>query len=267
MSFPFYSQFLPDGHHFLYFTGPTVSQTMKNDLRIPTTHWALSRDGRGFLHERITARGVGYAPDIWRIDFTRGVRSQLTTNPVADTFPVWSPNGQHFAFTSNRLSLTYDIYVGLVDKLGGEELLLASSENKIATDWSADGHFVLYRDLSADPGYDIWAVPVDSNGKKNGEPIVVARTPADERDGQFSPDGKWVAYQSNESGSFEIYVQPFPGPGAKYQISRGGGSQVRWNPNGKELFYVAPDARLMSVPKRLDSGIEAVTPVPMFVTL
>jgi Tol biopolymer transport system component len=147
--------------------------------------------------------------------------------------------------------------------------LLASSENKIATDWSADGKFVLYRNLSPDSGYDLWALPLDKDGKKNGEPVLVARTPGDERDGQFSPDGNAVAYQSNQSGSFEIYVQPFPGPGPTYQVSRGGGSQVRWNPNGRELFYIAPDARLIGVPVKLDAtgkNFEAGNPVPLFLT-
>jgi len=228
------------------------------------THWALSRDSNSFAQERVI---TFYAPDIWRIDFMRGIRSQITNAPSADTFPVWSHDGQRVAFTSNRLGANFDLYVGLVDNLAGEELLLSSSENKIATDWSADGDYLLYRNLSADSGYDVWALPLDAKGKKNGEPIAVARTDADERDGQFSGDGKWVAYQSNETGSFEIYVQPFPGPGTKYQVSQGGGgSQVRWNGNGKELFYVGPDARLMSVPIRLDSMIEHDTPVPLFRT-
>jgi len=227
------------------------------------THWALSRDSNSFAQERVI---TFYAPDIWRIDFKRGIRSQITNAPGADTFPVWSHDGQRIAFTSNRLGAAFDLYVGLVDNLAGEELLLSSSENKIATDWSADGDYLLYRNLSADSGYDIWALPLDAKGKKNGEPIAVARTDADERDGQFSRDGKWVAYQSNETGSFEIYVQPFPGPGTKYQVSQGGGSQVRWNGNGKELFYVGPDARLMSVRIRLDSRIEHDTPDPLFRT-
>jgi hypothetical protein len=102
-----------------------------------------------------------------------------------------------------------------------------------------------------------------------GKPFPVAQTDFEERDGQFSPDGKWIAYQSNESGRSEIVVQPFPGPGDKLQISTGGGGQVRWRPDGKELFYIALDGRLMAVPIRMafnGQSIEPAAPVPLFAT-
>jgi Tol biopolymer transport system component len=236
-----------------------------SDLLTGSSHWSLSPDGKNFAQERNTNGNT----DIWRTDIARGVRNQFTSDPVPDTFPVWSPNGDRIAFTSNRKSIYYDLYQGLADKPGSEELLLATSENKIATDWSADGRFLLYRNFNLDSGYDIWALPLDGNGKKTGEPLSIVRTPSDERDGQFSPDGNWIAYQSNDTGAYEIYVQPFPGPGPRYQVSKGGGSQARWNRNAKELFYVAPDSRLMSVSTRLDSGgqhVEAGTPVPLFLT-
>ena len=101
------------------------------------------------------------------------------------------------------------------------------------------------------------------------KPFPVVQTNFDERDGQFSPDGKWIAYQSNESGRFEIYVQPFPGPGGKLQISTNGGAQVRWRRDGKELFYIALDDRLMAVPIRLASNgqtVEPGSPIPLFAT-
>jgi serine/threonine protein kinase len=228
-------------------------------------HWSLSGDDKSLITERTTNANI----DIWRVDASRGLLSPLTMDAAADTFPTWAPDGEHFVFTSNRKGLTYDLYVGSVNRPGGEELLLSSSENKIATDWSADGKYVLYRNLSPDTGYDLWALPITKDFKKAGEPILVAQTPGDERDGQFSPDGNWVAYQSNKSGSFEVYVDPFPGPGAKYQVSQNGGAQVRWNRNGKELFYIAPDARLMSVAIRLDptgKNFESGNPMPLFLT-
>jgi serine/threonine protein kinase len=236
-----------------------------SDLLTGNSHWSLSPDGRNFAQERSTNGNN----DIWRIDLARGVRNQFTSDPAPDTFPVWSPKGDRIAFTSNRKSAVYDLYQGLADKPGSEELLLATSENKIATDWSADGRYLLYRNFNQDSGYDIWALPLDGNGKRNGEPLPIVRTPADERDGQFSPDGKWIAYQSNDTGAYEVYVQPFPGPGPQYQVSKGGGAQARWNWNGKELFYVAPDGKLMSVSMRLDSSglhVEAGVPVPLFLT-
>jgi len=228
-------------------------------------HWGLSKDGRNFAQEKTTDGNI----DIWRIDYGRGVRNRVSMDPVADTFPEWSPNNEHIVFTSNRKSITYDLYVAVADRPGSDELLLSSNENKIATDWSRDGRYILYRNFSATTGYDVWALPVDAQGKKNGEPINVVNTPADERDAQFSPDGNWVAYQSNESGVFEIYVQPFPGGGAKYQVSKGGGAQARWNPSGKELFYIGMDSKLISVPMKLapdGQHVEAGMPAPVFLT-
>ena len=100
------------------------------------------------------------------------------------------------------------------------------------------------------------------------KPFPVIRTNFDERDGQFSPDGRWIAYQSNESGRYEVYVQPFPGPGNKVQVSDNGGAQVRWRRDGRELFYIALDDRLTAVPIRFapDRAIEAGKPVPLFPT-
>ena len=103
---------------------------------------------------------------------------------------------------------------------------------------------------------------------ENGR-VVESAAAFDERDGQFSPDGKWIAYQSNESGRFEVYVQPFPGPGGRSTVSTGGGAQVRWRHDGKELFYIALDGRLMAVPVSLapnDQTLEPGTPVPLFAT-
>src|SRR5262249_3929106 len=108
-------------------------------------------------------------------------------------------------------------------------------------------------------------LPMDGDRK----PFPVVQTEFEERDGQFSPDGKWIAYQSNESGRFEIYVQPFPGTGTKIQISTNGGGQVRWRRAGKELFYITLDDRLMAVPIGISSDnktIDAGAPVPLFAT-
>src|SRR4029450_3921103 len=110
---------------------------------------------------------------------------------------------------------------------------------------------------------DIWALPLGGDRK----PFPVVQTMFDEGDAQFSPDGKWIAYESNESGRFEIYVQPFPGPGSRLFISTAGGYQARWGRDGKELFYIAPDNQLMAVPIRLAANgqaAEAGAPVALF---
>jgi len=225
-------------------------------------HWSLSLDGLNFTQEKGSPN-----IDIWRYDFARGLRNRVTSNPITDTFPIWSPNNERIVFTSGRKSTVYDLYTVLADKPDSDELLLSSSENKIATDWSRDGRYILYRNFSEANGYDVFALPVDASGRKNGDPIAIVGTSADERDAQFSPDGKWVAFQSNETGIFEIYVQPFPGGGAKYQVSKDGGTQVRWNPTGKELFYISLDGKVTSVPMKLDTAgqhFEAGTPVALF---
>src|SRR5262249_13906893 len=108
---------------------------------------------------------------------------------------------------------------------GTDELLLESDQNKVATDWSSDGRFLLFRSIDPQTGWDLWVLPMSGDKK----PFPFLKTPFEEREGQFSPDGKWIAYQSNESGRFEIYVQLFPGPGEKFQISASGGAQPRWN--------------------------------------
>lgn len=114
--------------------------------------------------------------------------------------------------------------------------------------------------------FDIWALPLDENGKP-GKLFPVGETHSEDLGGQFSPDGNWIAFQSDESGRVEIYVQPFPGPGNKSLVSTNGGSQVRWRRHGQELFYVALDGRLMAVPIRVASHAgapEIGTPITLF---
>jgi hypothetical protein len=130
------------------------------------------------------------------------------------------------------------------------------------TDWSLDGRFILFHSIDPELSHDLWALPLD--GDKTPFPVV--RTRFVEPYGQFSPDGRWVAYQSNESGRAEVYVQPFPGPGARIPISTHGGAQMRWRRDGKELFYLALDGRLMAVPIRPGphAALEPGEPVPLF---
>jgi Tol biopolymer transport system component len=128
--------------------------------------------------------------------------------------------------------------------------------------WSADGRYLLYQEAGPKTGWDLWALP--NGGRK---PIAVVNSPFDERNGQFSPDGRWVAYQSNHTGRFEIYVQPFPGPGRKFEVSTAGGTFPRWRADGKELFFIAPNAKLMSVPVKISgSTFEAGSPIALFQT-
>jgi Tol biopolymer transport system component len=132
---------------------------------------------------------------------------------------------------------------------------------------SDDDRIVLYTALTATTGADLWYVPLDEKWKP-GKPQVFLSTPFEERQGQFSPGNRWVAYESTESeAGYEIYVRPFPGPGAQYQISTGGGIQPRWSADGKELYYVAPDGKLMVVPVAVNAAALAFgKPVALFPT-
>src|ERR1043166_8336253 len=126
-------------------------------------------------------------------------------------------------------------------------LPLESDRPQAPTDWSSDGRFLLFRRIDPQTGQDLWVVSIVGDKK----PFPFLKTPFDERDGQFSPDGKWIAYQSNESGRFEVYVRPFPDPGESFQISTNGGSQVRWNKNGREIFYLSLDSKMMAASVKL----------------
>jgi serine/threonine-protein kinase len=146
---------------------------------------------------------------------------------------------------------------------GAERLELSTPQPKFPTDWSADDRVVLFNSLAAEGGVDIAALRLDGTQR----PFDVVKTPANEQNAQFSPDGRWIAYQSDKTGGFEIYVRPFPGPGADLRVSSNGGAQPRWNPRGQELFYVAADDRLMAVPMVEQSGMpEPGPPTALFVS-
>ncbi|MBI4472755.1 MAG: protein kinase [Acidobacteria bacterium] len=221
---------------------------------------SFSSDGRRVA----VIRTVGGNGDVWLLETTRGVLRRFTVHAASESLPLWSPDGNTIVFGSNRTGVA-DLYQKPASGAGSEQLLLTTAQGKGATDWSIDGRYLLYRSVDPETGYDIWALPFHGDRK----PFPVVRTEFEERDAQFSPDGKWIAYQSNESGRFEIYIQPFPVPGGKEQISTDGGAQVRWRRDGKELFYVALDGRLMAVSIRTASNgktLEAGTPVPLFNT-
>jgi Tol biopolymer transport system component len=202
------------------------------------------------------------ASDLWLFDLQTGTNSRFTLDPMADFSGVWSPDGSQIAFSSNR-SGVFDLYQKNVSGAGGDERLLATPEHKMPTDWSTDGKFLLYRELHPKTTFDIWAL---SMSDRVSFPVV--KTDHDERDAQFSPDGKWVAYVSNETGRFEIWVRPFPFPGApvkadeRWQFSTGGGTQLRWARDGSEIFYLGLDGRLMAVQVRAEAGGRAVSPGP-----
>jgi Tol biopolymer transport system component/transposase len=222
---------------------------------------SLSPDGRRVaLHAEVDAN-----VDIWLLEPDRGLLNRFTTDPTVEAFPIWSPDGSLIVFNSIRAGGN-DLYQKPLDGGAPETLLLGTSEIKQPCDWSPDGRFLLFRSRDrSGPDVDLWALPMAPGSK----PFPVVKTKFNETDGQFSPDSQWIAYQSDESGRFEIYVQPFAGPGGRERISTNGGAQVRWRHDGKELFYIALDGRLMAVPVRLmiDSRrVEVGAPAPLFAT-
>ena len=182
--------------------------------------------------------------DIWLYELARNVPTRFTFDPASDVAPIWSPDGSTIIFSSNRKG-PYDIYQKAFTGAGSEEVLLESDETKTANSWSADGRFIVYTsaDAKANTKEDLWILPLFGDHK----PFPFLRTQFNESFAQFSTDGHWIAYVSDESGSNQVYIAPFPGPGGKWQASRAGGSEPRWRGDGKELFFLAPDNKLMVV--------------------
>ena len=195
-----------------------------------------------------------------------GRTSRFTFDPADDLYPLWSPDGARVVFASSRTG-AYDLYQKPGDGSDSEALLLHSADTKRPTAWSPDGRVILY--TSAQNNGDLMVLPMTGTGDRQPYPFL--STPFNEMQGVFAPDGTWVAYQSNESGRFEIYVRPFPGPGGQWQISTGGGTSPRWRKDGKELYYVTPDNKMMAVPvavQRTATGGTFVsgTPAALFQT-
>ena len=182
--------------------------------------------------------------DIWLYDVARGLRTRFTFDPAEDDFPVWSPDGSQIGFGSARMG-QFDLYVKPSSGAGTEELLYHEARSVSPSSWSPNGHSLLYFYSAAGPqGSDLRVLPLSGDRKTS----VFLQTPFNEDAGTFSSDGRWVAYQSNESGRNEVYVAPFPGPGGKWQISTAGGASPRWRRDGREIYYLAPNNRLMAAP-------------------
>lgn len=216
----------------------------------------LSPDGRRVVVQR-TVLGNS---DIWLQDLLRGGLTRLTFDATTDINPVWSPDGTRVAFSSVRTDVV-DLYVKPSNGSGTEERLVKSSNSNVAQAWSPDGRWLMYYEVNPTTGRDLWALDM-TDGRA---PRVFANTPAEEVPAQFSPDGRLVAYQTNESGRFEVVVRPFPDGAGKWQVSTGGGVSPRWRADGRELYFLAPDTMLMAVPvSAAGPSFEAGTPVALF---
>ncbi len=180
--------------------------------------------------------------DLWLLQTLPGTPLRLTFHPEDDRFPVWSPDGSRISFTSHRTGY-YEIYQKPSNGAGDDELLLETRTSKITTDWSRDGRYIVYMDILPKTKFDLGVLPLFGNRR----PQPFAEREFNEKQGRLSPDGRWMAYVSDESGRYEVYVQSFPATGGKWQISTGGGEQPNWRRDGKELFYVGKGQKLIVV--------------------
>jgi Tol biopolymer transport system component len=203
--------------------------------------------------------------DIWILDLERGTSTRFTVDPGDDNVPLWSPDGSTIVFGSNRGGGVYDLYEKPSSGVVQDEALLKSDHNKFPEDWSADGRLLLYRDVDPQTRGDLWVLPM--TGGKKPEPVV--RTPFGEIQGRFSPDGRRIAYVSNESGRNEVYVQGFPKAVSRTQISTAGGTRPRWRGDGKEIFFTSLVQEMMAVDMSVssDGSLKAGLPHKLFTVI
>ena len=219
---------------------------------------ALSRDEQHIAFDRSGQDTY----DVWLRDLQRQITSRLTFQ--RSNVPVWAPDGRMVVFASSRTG-TLNLYQRPSNMSAPDEVLLKLDAQPIVfpSDWSADGQFVTYYRSDPKTQLDQWVLPMEGDRK----PFPLLHAEFNESQGQFSPDGKWIAYVSDESGQPEIYVQSFPTLTGKWQISSSGGSQPRWRRDGRELFYVAADRKLMAASVTLAPSFTVEATRPLFETL
>ncbi len=186
--------------------------------------------------------------DIWVDDWERDSLTRLTFDGLNNRVPIWTPDGQRITYSSQEKGGTYNLWWIRADGAGNAQRLTQSKNIQTPASWRPDGKVLSFWEINPDTSYDVMTLPVggdEKSGWKPGEAKPFVNTAFVELDPAFSPDGRWLAYASNQSGNFEVYVQPFPGPGGKWQISTGGGVMPKWSRDGKQLFYRTPNNKIM----------------------
>jgi len=245
-------------NHVSQFTWFDRDGTRRGTLAEPGEYEAfrLSADGRRVAAQRNRPGGS----DIWLLDAERGISSRFTFNST-NTYPVWSPDGGTIVFTRSRTLLRKE-----ASGAGGEQPIGQGAQ--YALDWSRDRRAILYMEVAPGTQRDLWIMPVPAQGKPgDAKPRLYLRTPFNEAFGRFSPEAtpRWVAYQSDESGRYEIYIDSFPEPRGKTRISTSGGAYPQWSADGRELFYLSPEFKLIAVGLKAGAGaIEPSTPRELF---
>ena len=223
---------------------------------------ALSPDEKRVVYYR----NSGLARDLWIRDLNRGTEVRFTNNGQTNINPFWSPSSDRIIFT-NVSKGPFNLYQKATSGSTPEELLLPNTVSDYPTDWSRDGRFIVYQESDPKNKFDLWVLPVQGTAAERIQTPFL-RTEFNETQGQLSPDSRWMAFTSDRSGQYEVYVRPFPPGEGEWAISNAGGTQPRWRADGKELFFIAADGMMMAVPVKAAPGakpsLEAGVPLALF---
>jgi Tol biopolymer transport system component len=221
---------------------------------------ALSADGSRAALVLLSPQIPSGNLDVWIYDVEPNQRRPFTSGPANESAPVWSPDGQRIVFASDRRDPS-DLFVKDTSRGGDESSLFSGAQREEPVSWSSDSQFILYVSSGTETREDLWVLPLSGDR----QPRAFARTRASESQGRFSPNGKWVAYVSDETRRREVYVSPFPGPGEPTQISTGGGDAPVWRRDGGEIFFVGPGNMLMAAEVKPEGpSLRSVPARPLF---
>jgi len=224
--------------------------------------FALSTDGRRVA----VSSGNLSATDLWTVDVGRDIWARLTFAPGFNSFPLWSPDGRTILFLSGSPP---HLFRKDSSGAGAEERVTGRGVSQVPRDWSRDGRSVLYHEVTSSGNRNLWVLPVTPDGRAepDAKPRPYLMAPFNERNGRFAPEPnpRWVLYESDETGKYEIYIQGYPEPKGKWLVSSGGGQHPAWGPDGQEIFYISADSRLMAVELKLGpNSVELSPPRMMF---
>lgn len=263
------SPYVPNGLEFSISNGGVIAYSAANPSKL--TWFDRAGEPLGSLDAQTELHSPRLSPDgkwvaavspqsgIWLFDVGRGVGAPFVSD---GTLPVWSPDGTDVVFAARRVAGVQDLYLRSPRGTNEDVLLARTGRSMRAQDWSLDGRFIVSLSESPTTKLDLWLLPLFGDRK----PIPYLQTPVNERQGQVSPDGHWMVYASDESGTSEVYAQSFPVPGRKQRVSTHGGAHAKWRRDGKELFYLALDHTLMAVDVNTGPTLEIGSPKPLFQT-